>query len=54
LTPSASSARLIERFGADAASPDVLTDLAACDRRKSFGDPCGARFPDLAKGKIIL
>jgi hypothetical protein len=36
-------AGLIERFGADAAGPDVLVELAACDRRKSFGDPCGAR-----------
>ena len=40
-------ARLIERFGADAAGPDVLMDLAACERRKTFGDPCGARFTDL-------
>jgi len=27
---------------------DVLMDLAACDQRKSFGDPCGARHADLA------
>jgi hypothetical protein len=40
-------AGLIERFGADAAGPDILMDLAACNRRKSFGDPCGARFTDL-------
>jgi hypothetical protein len=29
-------ARLMERFGADAAGPDVLTELAACERRKNF------------------
>jgi hypothetical protein len=40
--------RLIERFGADAAGPDVLMELAACERRKNFSQPCGARFPDLA------
>ena len=32
---------LIERFGVDAALPDVLMELAACERR-------GARFTDLA------
>ena len=26
---------------------DVLMELAACERRKSCGDPCGARFTDL-------
>ena len=41
-------AGLIERFGADAALPDVLMDLAACPRRKDFSAPCGARFTDLA------
>lgn len=41
-------AGLIERFGADAALPDVLMDLAACERRKDFSAPCGARFADLA------
>jgi hypothetical protein len=44
-------ARLIERFGADAAMPDVLMDLAACERRKNFSQPCGARFTDLAQGR---
>jgi len=39
---------LIERFGADAALPDVLMDLAACARRHDFSAPCGARFTDLA------
>jgi hypothetical protein len=38
---------LIERFGADTALPDVLMDLAACERRKDFSAPCGARFTDL-------
>ncbi len=40
---------LIERFGADAALPDVLLGLAACERRKDFSRPCGARFTDLAR-----
>jgi hypothetical protein len=39
---------LIARFGADAALPDVLLDLAACERRADFSRPCGARFTDLA------
>jgi hypothetical protein len=43
-----SAQRVIERFGADAALPDVLMDLAACERRKDFSAPCGARFTDLA------
>jgi hypothetical protein len=41
-------ARLIERFGANAAGPDVLMELASCERRKNFSRPCGARFTDLA------
>jgi hypothetical protein len=41
-------ARLIERFGADAAMPDVLVELAQCGRRANFSRPCGARFTDLA------
>jgi hypothetical protein len=41
-------ARLIERFGADAAGPNVRVALAACERRKNFSQPCGARFTDLA------
>ena len=40
---------LIERFGADAALPDVLMDLAACERRKDFSAPCGARFTDRSR-----
>ena len=36
--------RLIERFGADAALPDVLLALASCERRADFSRPCGARF----------
>ena len=35
---------LVERFGADAALPDVLLALAACERRADFSRPCGARF----------
>jgi hypothetical protein len=44
-------AGLIERFGADAAGPDVLMELGACERRKDFSQPCGARFTDLAQGR---
>ncbi len=40
--------RLIERFGADAALPDVLTALASCERRGDFAKPCGAKFTDMA------
>ncbi len=39
---------LIERFGADAALPDVLLALASCERRGDFSRRCGARFTDLA------
>ena len=42
-------AGLIERFGADAKGPDVLMELAACERRKNFSQPCGAPFTDLAR-----
>jgi hypothetical protein len=41
-------AGLIERFGANAAGPDVLVALAACERRRDFSRPCGAKFTDLA------
>jgi hypothetical protein len=41
-----------EMFGADAALPDVLMDLASCERRKDFSRPCGARFTDLAARPI--
>jgi hypothetical protein len=44
-------AGLIERFGADAAGPDILMELAACERRKNFSQRCGARFTDLAQGR---
>jgi hypothetical protein len=38
---------LVARFGGDAALPDVLAELAHCDRRGSFSTPCGAKFSDL-------
>jgi hypothetical protein len=41
-------AALIERFGADAAGPDALIELAQCERHKDFSRPCGARFANLA------
>jgi hypothetical protein len=30
--------------------PDVLAQLAHCDRRGSFSTPCGAKFSDLSVG----
>jgi hypothetical protein len=42
-------AGLIARFGADMAGADVLSALASCEKRKNYGDPCGARFTDLVK-----
>jgi hypothetical protein len=36
------------RFGAATALPGVLLELAACERRRDFSRPCGARFTDLA------
>ena len=38
---------LVSRFGGDAALPDVLAQLAHCDRQGSFSTPCGAKFSDL-------
>jgi hypothetical protein len=48
-----SLAGLIERFGPSAALPDVLMDLAACERRKDFTQPCGVRLGgvDLASAR---
>ena len=40
--------RLLARFGADTALPDVLMALASCERRPDFSRPCGARFANLA------
>ena len=40
--------RLLARFGADAALPDVLLALVSCERRADFSRPCGARFAELA------
>jgi hypothetical protein len=37
---------------ADAKGPDVLMELAACERRKGFSQPCGARFTDLARSTL--
>jgi hypothetical protein len=38
---------LVSRFGGGAALPDVLMQLAHCDRQGSFSTPCGAKFSDL-------
>ena len=42
-------AGLLARFGADTASPDLLMELAQCERRRDFLRPCGARYTDLTK-----
>jgi len=39
---------LVARFGADIALPDLLMELAQCERRADFSKPCGARYTDLA------
>jgi hypothetical protein len=39
---------LMARFGPDIALPDLLMELAQCERRKDFSKPCGARFTGLA------
>jgi len=46
-SPRTEGAAYVSRFGDDAAMPDVLAELARCDRRGSFSTPCGARFSDL-------
>lgn len=40
---------LIERFGADAALPDVLLALAECERRAGLSQRRGAQFADLVR-----
>jgi hypothetical protein len=44
-------AGLLARFGEEAAGPDVLMELAACERRRDFSRPCGARFADLTNSE---
>ena len=39
---------LVARFGPDIALPDLLVEIAVCERRADFSRPCGARFTDLA------
>jgi hypothetical protein len=39
---------LVKRFGGGIALPDVLLELASCERRADFLAPCGARLTDLA------
>jgi len=39
---------VIARFGPDIALPDLLVELATCERRDVFSRPCGARYTDLA------
>ena len=43
---------LLARFGQDATLPDVLMELASCERRRDFSQPCGARLADLADQKV--
>jgi hypothetical protein len=40
---------LVEMFGADQVMPEVLSRLAACDKRGNASDPCQVIFPDLAR-----
>jgi hypothetical protein len=40
-------ATLIERFGAEAALPDVLRYVAGYDRASDMSRPCGAHYVDL-------
>jgi hypothetical protein len=35
---------LLERYGPRIVGPDLLRQVAKCDRRKSMNDPCGARY----------
>ena len=39
---------LMARFGPDIALPDLLMELAQCERRRDFPKPCGARYTDLS------
>jgi len=41
--------RLVERFGADAALPDVLIALASCDRQSGFSNGGRGVFTGLAR-----
>jgi hypothetical protein len=40
---------LVEMFGADQVMPEVLSRLAACDKRGNASDPCQVIYPDLAR-----
>jgi hypothetical protein len=39
-------AKLIDRFGADMAMPDLLPELAQCPRRENWSDPCMVVYCD--------
>lgn len=39
--------RVAERVGWDAGLPDVLRELADCDRWTGASDPCGAHYAEL-------
>jgi hypothetical protein len=39
-------AKLIERFGADMAMPDLRHKLAQCPRRRQMNDPCQVVYVD--------
>jgi hypothetical protein len=38
---------LVARFGTDITLLDLLVALSACERRRDFSRPCGARSTDL-------
>lgn len=40
---------LLARFGPDIALPDLLMELASCERGADFSRPCGVRFTDLVR-----
>jgi hypothetical protein len=44
---------LIARFGPDVALPDILMELATCER-KDFSRRCSAQYTDLARGLMPL
>ncbi|GEO43621.1 hypothetical protein SAE02_77690 [Skermanella aerolata] len=39
-------AKLLERYGADMAMPELRHELAQCSRRRTMNDPCMVIFSD--------
>jgi hypothetical protein len=38
--------KLLERYGANIALPDLRHELAQCPRRRDMGDPCQVAYVD--------